>query len=113
MLSLEQEEIVIEFGEATRFDNGKGLFLPAKPGNAGFQELRKQVLTGLNDNLRKQDPHITLMHPRNATCTDDIFQKVEKLSLPTKLKFKTISLIEQADDGQWKVLQEFKLRERT
>ena len=111
--SLTHEEIVIEFGKATRFDNGKGLFLPAKTDYRGFQELRRQVLTGLNDNPRKQEPHITLMHPRNSTCTDDIFQQIERLDLPAQLKFKRISLIEQEDGGQWKILQEFALRKRT
>jgi len=109
LLSLTEGEIVIEFGKVSRFDNGKGVFLPATTDNAGFQELRRQVLLGLNDNLRKQEPHITLMHPRNSTCTDEIFQRIEKVNLPTKLKFKIISLIEQEDGGQWKILQEFEL----
>jgi hypothetical protein len=112
LLSLAQEEIGIEFGKPTRFDNGKGLFLPATTDNADFQELRRQVLNGLNNNLKKQEPHITLMHPRNTTCTDDIFQRIEKVSLPTKLKFKRISLIEQVNAGQWKILQEFELKGR-
>lgn len=103
-------EIVIEFGKATRFDNGKGLFLPATTDNAEFQELRRQVLVGLTAISRKQEPHITLMHPRNSTCTDKIFGQIEKVSLPTKLKFKRISLIEQEDGGQWKILEEFKDR---
>jgi hypothetical protein len=51
--SLRQEEIDIEFGKATRFDNGKGLFLPAITNNASFQALRSKVLLGLNDNQRK------------------------------------------------------------
>ena len=111
--SLTQEEIVIEFGKATRFDNGKGLFLPAKTDNADFQELRRQVLIGLNDNLRKQEAHITLMHPRNSTCTDNIFNKVETINLPSKLNFKKISLIEQKDGGQWKILTNFELKKTT
>jgi hypothetical protein len=41
---LTQEEIVFEFGKAIRFDNVKGLVLTAKTDNAGFQELRRQVL---------------------------------------------------------------------
>lgn len=113
LLSLAQTEIVIEFGKATRFDKGKGLFLPATNDNAEFQELRRQILAGLNDNPKKQEPHVTLMHPRNSTCTDSIFGQIEKVSLPTKLKFKTISLIEQKDDKQWKILQEFEFKSRT
>ncbi len=112
LLYLTQEEIIIEFKKATRFDNGKGVFLPATTNNESFQELRKQVLLGLHNNLRKQEPHITLMHPRNSTCTDEIFQQIEKIVLPTHLIFKSISLIEQEDGGKWRILQEFELRKR-
>ena len=104
---LTQTEIVIEFGKIVRFDNGKGLLLPATTDNIEFQKLRKQALVGLDDNPRKQEPHITLMHPRNSTCTDNIFAQIEKVNFPTKLKFKRISLIEQENGGQWRVLQEF------
>lgn len=111
--SLALEEIVIEFGKAKRFDNGKGLFLPATTNNAGFQELRRQVLSGANVHPGKQEAHITLMHPRNSTCTDVIFQQVERLNLPKQLTFKKKSLIEQEDGGTWKILKEFELRKRT
>ena len=107
---LTQPEIVIEFEKITRFDNGKGLFLSATNANAAFQVLRKQVLVGIIDNPRRQQPHITLIHPRNSTCTDYIFAQVEKVTLPTKLKFRRISLIEQKDSGQWRVLQEFEFQ---
>lgn len=110
--SLRQEEIDIEFGKATRFDNGKGLFLPAITNNASFQALRRKVLFGLNNNQRNQEPHITLMHPRNSTCTDAIFQQIKSVNLPTQIKFNTISLIEQENGGEWKILQEFQLLER-
>lgn len=110
--SLTLQEIVIEFGKVVRFDNRKGLLLPAANDSEDFQALRRQVLHGLNDNLRKQEPHITLMHPRNSICTDEIFEQIERLRLPTQLKFKRISLIEQEDVGRWKILQEFSLRKR-
>jgi 2'-5' RNA ligase len=113
LLLLTQPEIVIAFGKAARFDNGKGVFLPATSGNAEFEEIRRQVLVGLCDKPRKEDPHITLMHPRNSTCTDHIFEQIEKISLPTELTFQRISLIEQEDGGQWKILQEFELKDRT
>jgi 2'-5' RNA ligase len=103
---LTQTEIVIDFGKIERFDKGKGLLLPATKDNSDFQALRKNILLGLSENPRIHEPHITLMHPRNSTCTDDIFEQVEKLSLPTKLEFKRISLIEQSNGGQWRVLQE-------
>lgn len=111
--SLTQKEIVIEFGKVTRFDNDKGLFLPAITNNIGFQDLRREVLIGLIDNPRKHEAHITLMHPRNSTCTDEIFHKIEQLSLPKQLSFKKISLIEQEDGSQWNILQEFEFSKTT
>lgn len=107
---LTQPDLVIEFGNVTRFDHGKGLLFPATEHNSGFEELRRQVLAGLSDNPGKQKPHITLMHPRNSTCTDDIFRQVEKIALLARLKFKNISLIEQENGGQWKVLKDFELK---
>ena len=112
LLLLTQNDFDIEFEKIARFDNGKGLLLPSATDNKEFDNLRRQVLSGLIDNPRKQEPHITLMHPRNSTCTDNIFQQLEKINLPTKLNFKKISLIEQKDSGQWKILQEFNLRRR-
>ena len=112
LADLTQAEIVIAFGKATRFDNGKGLLLPATRGNTEFQELRRQILRGLNDQPRKQEPHITLMHPRNSVCTDAIFEEVKKVVLPTELKFEKISLIEQIDGGPWRILQEFGLKDK-
>ena len=105
-----QLKIFIEFGKVLRFDNGKGLFLPAINDNKEFEYLRRQILFGLNDNPRNQMPHITLMHPRNSICTDKIFEQVEEISLPTKLAFRQISLIEQENGGQWKILEEFKFK---
>jgi len=112
LVLLKQVAIHIKFGKIERFDNGKGLFLPATNDNEEFDYLVSQVLSGIIDNPRKQKAHITLMHPRNSTCTDNIFKQVGTMNLPTKLNFKKISLIEQKDDGQWQVLQEFNLADR-
>jgi 2'-5' RNA ligase len=108
---LKRTSIAIEFVKPERFDNGKGLFLPARSGNKEFQELRAEILAGFVKNPRHQEPHITLMHPRNSTCTDNIFKEVARIKLPTSLEFSTISLIEQENGGRWKVLQEFELRD--
>ncbi len=102
-------EIVIEFGKVIRFDNGKGLLLSANTDSEEFQELRKQILIGQTSS-KKQEPHITLMHPRNSICTDDIFEQVAKMSLPKKIKFDCVSLIEQKDGGKWSTIQKFKLK---
>jgi 2'-5' RNA ligase len=108
---LKRASIAIEFGKLERLDNGNGLFLPATSDNKEFQELRTEILAGLVKYPRKQVPHITLMHPRNSTCTDNIFKEVARINLPTTLKFSTISLIEQENGGKWKVLQELDLKD--
>ncbi len=110
LLVLTQTEFEIEFDQITRFDNGKGLFLPAKNINEVFNKLRGQVLSSIIDNPRKQEAHITLMHPRNSTCTDAIFRKLQIINLPCKITFNKISLIEQTNCEQWKTLEEFALK---
>jgi hypothetical protein len=112
LMHLTQTEMVIQFGKAIRFDNGKGLLLPELPDHQSFHELRRQILKGLFDNPRLQEPHITLMHPRNATCTDDIYEEIFNIPFPTELVFKKISLIEQRNGGPWKTLQTFPLRDK-
>lgn len=106
-------DVVIKFAKVARFDNGKGLFLPATTDNEDFDNLRKQILSGVIDNPRKQKAHITLMHPRNSTCTESVFKQIEAINLPKKLNFKKISLIEQIDGGQWKILQEYNLSDNS
>ncbi|NNV56197.1 2'-5' RNA ligase family protein [Limnovirga soli] len=105
--ALSHPEIVIEFAPVERFDNGKGLFLPALPNNKTFHELRRKVLAGPANNPRKQMPHITLMHPNNSTCTNQIFQEMQSIEFPSKLHFSTISLIEQKDGGKWEIVSDF------
>lgn len=106
---LNTQPITIMFGAVTRFNDGKGLLIPAMGNNAAFDQLRRQILTGTQINIRKHGPHITLMHPRNSTCTDEIFKQIRKIHLPKSLLFDTISLIEQEDGGVWQVLKIFKL----
>lgn len=106
---LNQQAITISFGQVTRFDNGKGVLIPAMGNNESFYKLRQQVLAGLNDDPGRQEPHITLMHPRNSTCTDNIFELIQQVNLPAKLQFKTISLIAQVNGGKWETLRTYDL----
>ncbi|HRG25628.1 MAG TPA: 2'-5' RNA ligase family protein [Chitinophagaceae bacterium] len=104
--------ITIRFGKPERFDDGKGLLLPAPEENTSFQELRKAVLKGVIEQPRNHHPHITLMHPRNSICTDEFFLDISKRELPDSIQFNKISLIEQVDGGIWKLLQTFDLSKR-
>lgn len=99
-------EISINFGRLIRFDNGKGVMLPAYGDNESFHQLRSKILTGVVETIRRPEPHITLIHPRNSSCTDEIFEEIQNLHFPSKIVFTRISLIEQIDGGKWSVLQE-------
>jgi len=99
----------IEFGKAERFNEGKGLWLPAVGNLDSFNNLRKTLLKGIIDSPRVALPHITLIHPRNGSCTDEIFNGLKNIQLPSSLNFDTISLIEQQNSDIWKVIKEFKL----
>lgn len=109
--NLRSKSLTIQLGKIERFDKGRGVFIPAKEKNNEFQNLRKLVLKGLVEQPRNQLPHITLIHPRNATCTDDIYKQLEKVIFPTQLTFKKIYLIEQEGVSGWKIAREFELNE--
>lgn len=101
--------LTIQFGQVIMFENNKGVLLPAFGDNEQFHQLRVKILTALNMPVRRHDPHITLVHPRNSNCTDEIFEEIKSVNLPTSLKFHTVSLIEQIDGGQWQIINRFNL----
>lgn len=98
--------ITIDFGPAIRFNEGAGVLMPAIGENQPFHTLRKMIL---GDDARRHEPHITLMHPRNSTCTDDIFEQIKNAALPARITFRKICLIEQENGGVWKVVKEIEL----
>lgn len=102
--------VIIHFGNVIRFSEGKGVLMPAVGDNESFHQLRKQVLQGIIEHPRKHEPHLTLMHPRNAVCTDDLFEQIKQVELPRKLEFRKISLIEQEIGKRWEVLKTFELK---
>ncbi len=73
-----KKPIQIEFKNVEWFSDGKGILIPATDKNIEFRELRKSVL-GQTKLTKEQFPHITLMHPRNSPCTDDIFNQKTNL----------------------------------
>ncbi len=107
--NLRSESLTMQLGKIERFNEGRGVFIPAKDKNNEFQNLRKLVLNGLTEQPRHQLPHITLIHPRNAACTDDIFKQLKKVIFPVQLTFKKIYLIEQDGVNPWKITREFEL----
>jgi hypothetical protein len=63
--TFDPEIITIEFGQVIRFDNGKGVLIPALRDDA-FHHLREKVLKGIHTTIRRHEPHLTLMHPGNC-----------------------------------------------
>jgi 2'-5' RNA ligase len=99
--------ITIDFGAVIRFSDGQGVLIPSIGENEDFQNLRKQILEGIIENPRRQEPHITLMHPRNSTCTEAIFEEIKQIKLPKSVIFRRICLIEQELGGKWEIVKEF------
>ncbi len=101
MSTLQMEPVTIDFGPPVRFADGKGVLLPAVRIPDSFLHLRKQVLRGITDHPRVQEPHITLIHPRNGTCTDAIFEQISQNSFPASITFRKVTEIVQIDGNAW------------
>jgi hypothetical protein len=106
---LKEREIIFQLEKPKRFDDGKGVYIKILNGGKKFNNLRQKVLKGVINNPRDQIPHITLMHPRNSICTDDIFEKISNEKFPASICFKKIYLIEQNNDEKWNVIKFFNL----
>ena len=92
-------------GTPIRFYEGKGVFIPVMDTSDHLTLMRKQILPI----SRVMEPHITIMHPRNSTCTDKIFEEILETPIPIKVTIDQISLIEQELGEKWHVLQTFDL----
>lgn len=106
---LHASSITIQFAQVTRFNNNLGVLMPAGGDNEQFHQLRYKILADTGIPVRRHEPHITLMHPKNSTCTAEIFKIIQSANLPGILKFETISLIEQVDGGEWQTIKKFNL----
>jgi 2'-5' RNA ligase len=76
-----KESLQIEFKEVERFASGKGVVLPGSQLNAEYIELRKAILDQ-EIFIKEHSPHVTLMDPRNSTCSDEIFEQIQQVELP-------------------------------
>lgn len=92
-------EITLEFGAPVRDDDF--VFLPVTGGLNDFFDFRRTLLM---KEPRKQIPHITLIHPRNGSCTDQIFADISASLTPFQCVFREVMLVEQENDGVWNVV---------
>lgn len=78
------------------------VFLPVSAGLDSFHKFRRIILS---EQARMQTPHVTLIHPRNGFCTDEIFVDIlAAFPSPFQYTFREVMLIEQEDGGPWRVL---------
>jgi hypothetical protein len=92
-------EISLEFGDPVREDNF--VFLPVREGFNDFHAFRRALLT---DEPRIHIPHVTIIHPRNGTCTDQIFTEISESIPPLQFTFREVMLVEQEDGDVWKLI---------
>lgn len=106
---LTSTKCTITFGKPIRFDQGKGLMLPAQGDITPIQTLRASVLKDTIAVPKNSMPHITLIHPRNGTCTDEIFDTIQTIEFPSIICFDNIQLIEQHNGGKWQSLHRWSM----
>lgn len=94
--------VSLRFGEPVRERNL--VYLPVVGSTEGFDELRRHVLD--DDACRIQEPHITLIHPRNGTCTDAVFSAIQSL-FPREIAvtFRKLTFIEKTGERPWRSLR--------
>lgn len=95
----------MKFGEPTK--NGNSVLLPAITGALEFAALRRDLLFDGASEPRPMNAHVTIIHPRNGVCTEEIFAEIKRLLLPFEATFREVSLIEQHQGGPWKTLSRY------
>lgn len=92
-------ELTLEFGVPLRENDF--VFVPITGGAEKFHQLRRALLM---DEPRNSTPHLTIIHPRNGTCTDEIFADILSRVSPFQYTFHEVHLIEQLDGGVWNLV---------
>lgn len=98
-----QKSVVLCFGIPRR--EGNFVWLPCED-TSEFDRLRSKLLGA---SARKHVPHLTLVHPRNGICTDEIFDEITAEFQPFTHSFDQIAFIGQKNGGVWKILETFGL----
>ncbi|MCC6929446.1 MAG: 2'-5' RNA ligase family protein [Gemmatimonadaceae bacterium] len=102
------EPIALRFGRVEAF-HGHGLLLPCTDGQDEFHRLRQRIL-GRTD-IRTQEPHITLAHPRNPRAPGNSLAVASALAEGVVVVFSSIRLIRQDGAAPWQTLRAYDLRD--
>jgi 2'-5' RNA ligase len=98
--------ITLAFGRAETFDE-HGVRLPCIAGEDVFARLRERLLGPAL--VFKEAPHITLAHPRNERSGSHDFNAALDLPAEIEITFPIVSLIEQTNGEEWRVLGRYRL----
>ena len=104
---LNPKTVTLRFGYPER--DGNLLLLPVEGPTSDFVRLRELILNTQSTVVRKHEPHITLIHPRNGLCSDSIFHSVVSDFCPFIYTFDEVSFIEQTNGDGWNVTTKFSL----
>jgi hypothetical protein len=98
--------LTLRFGKPEVFFE-HGLLLPCIAGQDRFRALREHLLA--SSQIRNQQAHLTLAHPRNPRSPGN---SPGNVSLPEliEITFSSIHLIEQDGNEPWQVLERYELR---
>jgi hypothetical protein len=94
--------ISLVFGSPVR--DGNLVYLPVTSLTSSFDRLRTSLLARSGTSVRKHEPHITLIHPRNGSCSDATFAQIMSHSIPFEATFRAVTLISQEGGGPWRDL---------
>lgn len=98
--------VSLQFGRPQEFSS-HGILIPCIGGQAGFKELRAELLGDQASDTLK--PHLTLAHPRNPKAPGNSLANAARLPEFLSIDFPTVFLIQQVETQPWKVLREFNL----
>lgn len=101
-------DISLSFGPPVQDDNF--VYLPAVGPTDDFHELRVRILD--DEHCRRQDPHITLVHPRNGTCTATQFETIRSfIGSEFTVPFRGLTFIEQFAGAPWRRVCSFPIED--
>lgn len=97
-------DVQLRFGQPIREQDL--VYLPVVGSTEAFDQLRRDLLG--EEHRRKQEPHITLVHPRNGSCTAEQFKEIcSEFADELPLRFREFTFIEQTDGGPWRNIRSF------
>lgn len=80
---------------------GDLVYVPTIGSIQAFDQVRSHLLARPGVAVRQHEPHITLVHPRNGSCSEETFAALLQGYSPFDATFREVTLIGQVDNGPW------------